>query len=94
MVDGEWLYRGALVVTYFISACVTAAYVFCRALQQLQVVHGKYWRILPVSLLMGVGDVSLVLIMVKMDSLWIGVTNGIGGALGCLGAMWLHKRIG
>lgn len=81
-------------MTYLISAVVTACYVFCRALQQLQVVHGKYWRILPVSLLMGVGDVALVLMMVKADSLFIGVTNGIGGAIGCLGAMWLHKRIG
>lgn len=79
---------------YLLSATVTAVYVFCRALQQLNVVHQKYWRILPVSLLMGVGDVALVLMMVKADTLLIGLSNGIGGALGCFAAMALHRRMG
>ena len=90
----EWLCRGALVVTFFISAVVTAVYVFARALQQLNVVHQKYWRIPFVSLAMGVGDVALVLLMVKADTLWIGVSNGVGGVVGCYAAMYLHKRMG
>ena len=80
--------------TFVLSAIVTAVYVFCRAWQQLNVVHQKYWRIPLVSLLMGVGDVALVLIMVKADTLFIGISNGIGGALGCYAAMYLHKRMG
>ena len=80
--------------TFVLSAIVTALYVACRALQQLHVVHGQYWRILPTSLLMGVGDVALVLMMVKSDTLLIGLSNGVGGAFGCLAAMYLHKRMG
>ena len=80
--------------TFVLSAVVTAFYVAARAMQQLNVVHGKYWRVLPVSLLMGVGDVALVLMMVRADTLLIGLSNGIGGAIGCLAAMYLHKRMG
>lgn len=79
---------------FFVSACVTAIYVFLRALQQLNVIHGHYWRIPLVSLLMGVGDVAIVLLIVRADSLWIGVTNGVGGMAGCFAAMWLHQRMG
>ena len=78
--------------TYLISSVIVAVYVLCRAMQQLNVVHGKYWRIPLISLAMGVGDVAIVLWMGKADSLWIGVTNGIGGVLGCFAAMWLHQR--
>ena len=80
--------------TFLLSGIVTAFYVSLRSLQQLHVVHGQYWRVLPTSLLMGVGDVAIILLIVRADSLWIGLTNGLGGALGCYGAMWLHKRLG
>lgn len=81
-------------MTFLVSSCVTGLYVFCRALQQLHVVHRNYWRVLPTSLAMGVGDVALVLIMVKADTLTIGLANGVGGAVGCYAAMWLHRKMG
>lgn len=77
---------------FFISALVTFAYVFLRAFQQLNVVNGHYWRVPLTSLAMGVGDVVLVVIIVKTDTLWIGVTNGIGGALGCFLAMYINSK--
>lgn len=80
--------------TFILSAFLTAIYVGLRSLQQLNVVHAKYWRILPTSLAMGIGDVALILIMVRADTLWIGVVNGLGGAIGCLAAIYLHKRMG
>ena len=43
---------------------------------------------------MGVGDVALIYLMVRADTLWIGVWNGVGGAIGCLAAIYLHKRMG
>lgn len=79
---------------FVLSACITALYVACRAFQQLNVIHGCYARILPTSLAMGVGDVALILLMVKADTLWIGVANGLGGAVGCIAAMQLHQRMG
>jgi hypothetical protein len=78
---------------FILSAIACFAYVFLRALQQLNVVHNHYWRILPVSLLMGVGDAILILLIVKSDTIWIGLTNGIGGALGCYLAMWVNRRL-
>lgn len=78
---------------FAVSAAITFAYVFLRAFQQLNVVGGHYWRVLPTSLAMGIGDVVLVLLIVKTDSLWIGLTNGVGGAAGCMLAMYLNRRL-
>ena len=79
--------------TFLVSGCVTAIYVFLRALQQLHVVNGLYWRVFPTSLLMGLVDVGLILLIVKANTLWLGVVNGIGGATGCVCAMYLHNKL-
>lgn len=76
-----------------VSMGATWLYVMFRALQQLNVVHGYYLRIIPVSFAMGIGDVVLVLLIVKTQNIWMGITNGIGGALGCYAAMYLTKRL-
>lgn len=80
--------------TFLLSAIVTGLYVSLRTFQQINVIHRKYWRVFPTSLAMGVGDVLLILMIVRADTWLIGLTNGLGGALGCYGAMWLHKRMG
>jgi hypothetical protein len=76
-----------------LSALATFVYVFLRALQQKNVQGDHYWRVLPTSIGMGVGDVILVLLIVKTESLWMGVTNGIAGGLGCMVAMYLNKHL-
>lgn len=78
---------------FLVSAVVTFAYVFLRAFQQLNVVGAHYWRIPFTSIAMGVGDVLLIVLVVKADTLWIGVTNGVGGTLGCFLAIYLNKRL-
>src|SRR2546428_12357492 len=82
------------VILFAISGVATFLYVFLSALQQLNVVHNHYWRIPLVSILMGIGDVVLILVIVKADTLWIGVTNGLAGGCGCFVTMWLNKRLG
>jgi len=77
---------------FLLSALVTFAYVFMRAFQQLNVVGGHYWRVPLFSVAMGVGDVLLVMFIVKADSLWLGVVNGIGGGLGCVFAMYINSK--
>lgn len=79
--------------TFILSGAITALYVFLRAWQQINVIHGYYARVFPTSLLMGLVDVGLILIIVRADTLWLGVANGIGGATGCVCAMYLHKRL-
>lgn len=84
----------AQVNLFVLSALATFCYVFLRAFQQLNVTGGHYWRVPAASILMGVGDVILILLIVKADTLWIGVTNGLGGMAGCWLAMYLDHRLG
>lgn len=75
-----------------LSAFATFLYVFLRAFQQLNVVHKHYWRILPTSIGMGFGDVLLVILIIKTQTLWLGFTNGLAGACGCYVAIYLNQR--
>lgn len=77
---------------FLMSALATFLYVCLRALQQLNVVHGHYLRIPFVSIGMGIGDVVLILLIVKADTWLIGLSNGVAGALGCYAAMWINRR--
>ena len=76
-----------------LSVLATLAYVALRAFQQLNVIHYEWRRIVPTSILMGLGDVTLILIIVRTNSLWLGVTNGVAGALGCFAAMHLNRYL-
>lgn len=75
-----------------LSAVATFLYVFLRAFQQLNVVHKRYWRIIPTSIGMGFGDVILVILIIKTQTLRLGFTNGIAGACGCYLAIYLNNR--
>lgn len=79
--------------TILLCAGITFIYVFLRAFQQLNVVHRNYWMIMPTSVFMSIGDVLLVLFIVKANTVWMGVSNGVGGGLGCMFAMWLSHRL-
>lgn len=72
-----------------LPALVAFIYVFLRAFQQLNVVHRNYYMVMPTSIFMSFGDVLLVMFIVKVDSLWLGLTNGVAAGLGCMLAMWL-----
>lgn len=78
---------------FFLAGITSFAYVFLRALQQLNVVHNQYWWVVPTSIAMGICDVYLVLTIVKAETLWIGLTNGIGAGSGAILAMIFHRRI-
>jgi len=82
-----------MIEIFFYTFLATFAYVFLRAFQQLNVVGEHYWRIPVASIAMGFGDVFLILLIVKADTIWIGLTNGLAGMLGCYGAMYLNKRM-
>lgn len=64
-----------------------------KATQQLNVLHNRVWWVLPCSLLMGLTEVSGVLLIVRAESLWMFLPLGLGGWAGCLLAMSLHKRL-
>lgn len=67
-------------------------YVLLRAVQQLNVVHGLYWAIFPVSFGMAATDIAIVL-WVAHDYGWDSwFSLGFGGALGACAGVWGHKR--
>lgn len=76
----------------FIKAFFAAlVYVFLRAFQQQTVVRGLYWLVTPVSMGMGWCDVYLIYHISRTGgAIWI--ATGSGGAIGCMVAMYLHRR--
>jgi len=79
-------------ILFLSSALASFVYVFLRAVQQLNVQGGHYYAVVPVSMAMGVGDVLLITLTIKADSLWLGVSNGVAAGLGCVLAMWLNSK--
>lgn len=66
--------------------------VFGRAIQQLNVVGGHYLAAALTPFLIAAGDVAVVL-LVSSSGWWSIPWSGIGGAMGAVSAMWLHRRI-
>lgn len=74
----------------FISSFV---FVGLKAMQQRNVAHDNYWWIMPVSMSMAVVEVFIVAYVARTGWHWLLVTAvGAGSGLGCLAAMWFHKR--
>lgn len=65
--------------------------VFLRALQQQNVIHGRYKSAALTSYLIAIAEVAVVLIVVKTG--WPSVPwVGTGGAIGVTAAMWAHRK--
>ena len=80
---------------YAIAFGASFIYVFFRAFQQLNVVHGNYTWVLPVSLAMAVCDLTLIVLVIDQEkkhkrSLLLALPVGFGGALGAVSAMLAH----
>lgn len=89
-----------MLTAYVASFAASLLYVFLKATQQLNVVLNVRRWILPVSLGMGLLEVFIVgtvsITAVKVGGFWplfgLGLSLGGGGAVGCLSAMWLHRK--
>jgi len=72
-----------------------AAFLFValKSLQQRQVAHDEYAKILPTSLTMGFVEVYLIASISKSGwHLPAAFGWGLGAGLGCLAGMWFHRR--
>lgn len=78
--------------TYLLSALCSFCYIFLKATQQINVVSGNYLRVLPVSVLMGLSEATILIFIVKANTVWIGAGNGVAAGAGATLAMWLHHR--
>jgi hypothetical protein len=78
---------------YLALFAATFVYVLLRALQQRNVAFDSYRWIPPVAFGMAAVDAFLIVTVAQSGWSWqIVIANGAAGALGCLAAMWIHKR--
>lgn len=70
-------------------------FIALKAFQQLNVMNHKYWWVAPTSMLMAVFEVFVIAMIARSEESWylIVIPVGIGGSLGCMFSMWLHKRL-
>jgi len=69
-------------------------FVALKAFQQLNVVHDQYKWVLPVSIGMGFCEVYIIAqVATQGFGLWLALAIGLGGAVGAMFSMWLHKRM-
>ena len=76
----------------YLFAC-TALYVGAKASQQLHVCYFQWGRVIPTSFVMALMEVTIVLSVVRADTVWAFLPMGLGGATGSLLAMYLNRRI-
>ena len=74
---------GAMIATFFM--------VFMRAIQQQNVIHGRYKLAMATSYMIAVTEVAVVLSVVSIGRHAI-PWMGTGGALGVVAAMYVHRR--
>lgn len=74
-------------LTIFLASVV---HVFLKASQQINVVKGYYWRIPLISFCMAACEVLAITLIVSTN-LWAILPLGLGGAIGCWGAMRVNK---
>ena len=69
-------------------------FIFLKAFQQLNVVHDKYWWVIPTSLSMAFCEVFIIVALAKSEgfNVSMAIAVGLGSGLGAVSSMWLHKR--
>lgn len=79
-------------MTYLPIALASFIFVALKAFQQLNVMHDRTKWVLPTSMFMALMEVSIIFGAISNG--WrAAIPMGIGGGLGCLAAMNLHRRM-
>jgi hypothetical protein len=78
-------------LTYLLAFAASFAFIFLKAFQQLNVVHRQYVLVIPTSMMMSACEVAVIYLVAKQGWGWLVLATGLGGGLGCVGAMFLHK---
>lgn len=78
---------------YALAFAASFVFIALKAWQQLNVVHGKVWWVVPTSFAMAVCEVFVVVQAASQGWGWIVLPIGLGSGLGCLFAMWLHRKV-
>lgn len=77
-----------------VAAAFLSSYLFVglKSWQQLNVVHRKYWWILPTSVAMALCEVYVVATIASQGFGVLALVIGFGAGLGSISATWLHAR--
>ena len=79
-------------MNYLLAFCVSFVYVGLKVYQQKNVIHNKYWWVLPTSMLIQICEVTIVVLIIQ-QGFTIAAATGLGAGLGAIGAMWLHDKL-
>lgn len=77
---------------YLLAFGASFCFVFLKAGQQLNVMRGYYWMIMPFSYGMAATETIVIFNVAKEGFGWIVVAIGTGAGLGAMLAMYLHER--
>lgn len=77
---------------YLVPFAASFAFIFLRAFQQLNVVRGNSWLVVPTSVGMAACEVFTISAIVMNGFGWVVLALGLGGGLGSVVAMYIHKR--
>ncbi len=77
---------------YALAFSASFVFVLLKAFQQLNVVHDQTWWVMPTSFGMALCEVAVVANVASAGWGLIVMPIGLGGGLGCLLAMYLHRR--
>lgn len=78
---------------YLLAFFASFFYVATKSMQQLNVVHRKYWWIVPTSFVMAALEVYVVASMAQKGWGWLVFWVGLGSGLGSLIATWIHSKV-
>jgi hypothetical protein len=78
---------------YILAFAASFFFVGLKSWQQLNVVHKKYWWILPTSFAMASCEVYVVATVARAGWGWLVLVIGFGSGLGAIIATWMHGRI-
>lgn len=81
-------------MTALLAGFASFVYVALKAFQQLNVVHDRRRWVMPVSLAMAACEAVVIVENARagLDAALIG-SIGVGGGLGCLLSMGIHRRL-
>jgi hypothetical protein len=77
---------------YTLAFCTSFIFIGLKSWQQLNVVHKKFWWIVPTSMSMAICEVFIIASAAKNGWGWIVLPIGLGGGLGSLSSTWLHYK--
>lgn len=78
---------------YMLAFLASFIFIWTKSFQQLNVVHAKYWWILPTSMFMALTEVYVVATVAKLGWGWLVFWIGLGGGLGSCSAVWMHNKV-